>query len=182
MAIDLPAFVKEELAKIQAGLMAPGLLAKWADPNSIHLTLKFLGGIGQEQLSAIKEALVAAASYSAPFNIKLSRPGVFPSLSRPRVLWVGIEDDSGALKELQQQIDERLKGLGFEPEEREYSPHLTLARIKEVRGKGELQRAIGSVALSPLEPIMVNHFNLMRSDLRPSGAVYTVLESFVLRL
>lgn len=181
VAIELPTNIKEELAKIQAALKVPGVMARWVDPNSIHLTLKFLGGIRQEQLSPIKEALSAAAGYSAPFSISLARPGVFPSLARPRVLWVGVEDRSGALQGLQRHIEEGLKGLGFEPEEREYSPHLTLARINEVRGKGDLQRAVNSIVMSAMEPMPVNHFNLMQSDLKPSGAVYTVLESFGLR-
>ncbi len=175
IAIELGPEVKESLKSMQTWLKGKvGLPVKWVDPNGIHLTLKFLGDVEMKKLDQVKDAMAAAVDGVGPFWIELDKPGVFPSEARPRGIWVGVGGEMEPLRKLQGEIDRVLKPLGFVPEKRDFTPHLTLGRVREGVGYGgeDLRMMFGSMAVEKARQ-QVEGISLMKSDLRPSGAVYT---------
>jgi 2'-5' RNA ligase len=154
-----------------------GQAARWGRAEDIHLTLKFLGDVPADAIPEIAEALRVACAASAPFAVTLAGLGCFPNCRQPRVIWVGIKETT-ALRNLQSAVEEVMNDLGYAPEERAFSPHLTLARVernakpKEVAALGlEVERAgLGEIATVHVESVY-----LIRSDLRPAGPIYTEL-------
>jgi RNA 2',3'-cyclic 3'-phosphodiesterase len=178
IAIELTTPILESLGDLQARMqrdLPPGLL-RWVRPEGIHLTLAFLGDVAVERVDPIAEALAEACAGHAPFTVSVAGMGCFPNVRRPRVVWVGVEEPSGALARLQHDIEQALVPLGFGPEGRAFSPHLTLGRVKG--GSREALAALGAYverAKVRIGEMKVETVHLMRSDLRPSGAVYTAL-------
>jgi len=151
---------------------------KWVEPENLHLTLKFLGDTPEELLPKIEEDLSDACAVSQPFNLSIQGVGCFPNKTRPRAYWAGLTP-SKSLKELQRDIAGRMDDLGFEPEEKEFVPHLTVARIKEPIGKERMTSAFLNFNLQS-EPFTVTDVSLVRSTLRQEGPIYTVLKDFSL--
>jgi len=178
IAIELTAPILERLGDLQSRMQRdlPPKFLRWVRPEGIHLTLTFLGDIPLEQVDPIAEALGEACAGHAPFAVSIAGMGCFPNTRRPRVVWIGVEEPSGALARLQREIGEALKPLGFRPEARGFSPHLTLGRVKG--GGRQAMEALGAYverARVRLGEMRVETVHLMRSDLLPSGAVYTEL-------
>jgi 2'-5' RNA ligase len=142
-------------------------------PESIHLTLKFLGEIKEEEIEPIGARLRSVAAGTPPFHLSVKKLGVFPNEKFPRVLWIGIEQGREAVLTLQQKVEEGLVQLGFPPENRPFHPHLTLARIKSLRGTRELMDVVKSHENSEAGECPVDRVILFKSDLKPTGAVYT---------
>jgi 2'-5' RNA ligase len=185
VAVELSDEVRQALAAVQRDLkvQAPPGAVRWTRPDSIHLTLQFLGDILPDQVEAVAGALRAACAGRAPFAFELAGAGVFPNLNRPRVVWVGVVEPSGALSALQQRVVQALAPLGFVPEERGFSPHLTIGRAARDAGSRDLA-ALGALVaragIGSLGRVAVNAVNLMKSDLKPDGAVYTPLAVILL--
>lgn len=180
VAIELPDEVKTALADLQSNLKAqtPPKVVRWARPESIHLTLQFLGDVAPGQVESIGHALQEVGADQAPFTFQLRDLGVFPNPRRMRVVWVGVEESSGGLASLQKRISQALKPLGFEPEKRPFSPHITLGRADRRAGQRDLAQVgeqIVSSQVGTVGQVHVDHITLMKSDLKPSGAVYTPL-------
>ena len=182
IAIELPEQVKALLARLQERLRRTGNDAvKWVDPQGIHLTLRFLGEIPASHLPDIERALMQAAQRSEPFWLETDGVGAFPSIGRPRVIWVAVQGDVAALQRLKMAVDEALRPLRFPPEDRPFSPHLTLGRVRpsaspqEIRGLAALLRSTSWEERATFEAHAVS---LMRSDLAPRGAIYTPLAVF----
>jgi 2'-5' RNA ligase len=154
---------------------------RWVDPEQIHLTLKFLGDVPAEALPAIGQAVEHAVAGQAPFTLLARTLGCFPHPSRPRVLWMGLEDPQQALAHLQQRLESALTPLGFPPETRPLHPHLTLARAQQMRGRGQLLPLLQSYQHRVFGELAVAEIQLFQSHLRRAGAVYTVLHSVTLR-
>lgn len=177
-AIELDERLRNKLGDLQDRLhgdVPPGLV-RWVRPEGIHLTLKFLGDVPAVQVPEIAQALQQACAKHAPFECAVSELGCFPNTTRPRVVWVGIQESGGVLAALQRDVDRAVAALGFEPEQRRFHPHLTLGRVKS-RDR-EAIAALGeyvSRARVKVGTIQANAVHLMRSDLLPGGAVYTAL-------
>jgi 2'-5' RNA ligase len=183
VAVDLPPEARRALGAAQDAFRRRDLASlRWVRPEGIHLTLKFLGETPAGRLDAIREAVAAAARGRAPFRLALGPLGTFGG-RRPRVLWVAVEGDLDPLHDLQSAVERGLVAAGFSPEERAYSPHLTLARLPQPP-RPEIARRLAE-ALAEVEPpraaFAVEEVVLMRSDLRPGGAVYQQLGAFPLR-
>ena len=132
IAIELPAEVKNDLRQLVTILNNYNACpAKWVDSEAIHLTLKFLGNIGPDKIDLIRQIMREAAAATGPFRLQLGGLGAFPNLNRAQVVWVGIKGDLANLEALQQKLDQGLSGAGFTPERRPFTPHLTLARVRE---------------------------------------------------
>ena len=186
IALEIPSAVKLTLQEAIQSLNAQipkGV--RWLDPSAMHLTLKFLGSVAPGMISGILDAVGRSAEPVAPFRISLSGLGMFPNEKRPRVLWAGVQGDLDAILELQQRVEEAMHGLGFAPEERRFSPHLTLGRVRD-QVSGSLRRQIGSAvssaSLGTAEPWLVREVHLVQSVLAPGGASYTTLGSIALGL
>jgi len=183
VAIDLPEDVRESLGHLQAGLRRddlPGL--RWTRPEGVHLTLKFLGETPAAEVAAIEGALARAVRGVPAFRLALGAPGTFGGRRGPRVLWVDVEGELAPLQQLQAAVERELAAVGFAPEERKFSPHLTLARVPQPPPPGlaeRLSRALAAVA-APQGEFRATELLLMRSRLQPGGAVYSRVAAFPL--
>jgi 2'-5' RNA ligase len=177
IAIELPDDIKQALAELQASLQTEKYPSvKWVDPGSIHLTLKFLGSIAANKTGDIIGAMEEAARDIAPFSLEVKGLGVFPNFKRVRVVWVGMGGDIATLKLLQQRIESGLVPLGFARESRPFTPHLTLARVRERVSPGEQQnfgQVIASASFETAYNFAVDRINLMHSQLTTAGAIYS---------
>ncbi len=185
VALPLSEATHDHLWRVEQKLKRemPPRAVRWVSPSKIHLTLFFLGDIMPEQLPEIKQALAVVAHNVQPFTATVKELGVFPHPGRPRVLWVGLEDPQNQLALLHAAVNEALASVGFEPETRPFTPHLTVGRVRRrvsraaSRQIGEVMTAtqIGTLGEEPIETLA-----LFRSDLKPSGAEYTALAIFSL--
>ena len=149
---------------------------RWVRPDQIHLTLRFLGQVAENQIPRLTLVLGAACAGLRPLTLSLGRPGAFPDRGAPRVLWIGLEGDLNPLHQLQQKVDEATCGFGDHPEDRTFHPHLTLGRIPNPRTDPRgLREALARARLPSLPPWSVEEVCLLRSQLQPDGAHYTVL-------
>ena len=186
IAIELDESIKDGLTQLQKRLEgpAPRGSVRWVRPEGIHLTLKFLGDVPADQIGEITQALQKGCEGFAPFSLSCGGLGCFPDLKRPRVVWVGIQEETGTLAQLQKAIEEHVAPLGYPTEKRKFSPHLTLGRVQKRVGSGDLRRLgelVGASEIRKLGQMEVRSVNLIRSDLRPSGAVYTRLAEVELK-
>ncbi len=186
VAIELPDEVKSGLARLRRELERDEhTFIKWVDAKAIHLTLKFLGNIPSKQVTEITKAIEEAAQGISPFHLEIFELGAFPNLKQPRVLWVGIGGELDRLLGLQRNVDSALAPLGFAKEERSFAPHLTLARIRE-RASPIERKGLGEVVMSANFEISycldVKDISLMRSQLTPSGPIYTRLSVVELKV
>jgi 2'-5' RNA ligase len=181
IAIELPDTVRALLADLQRSLMrAQNAPVKWVAPEAIHLTLKFLGNVESAKIPAIEDAANSATAGSKPFRLETANPGVFPNLRSPRVVWVGLVGDIASLLALQEQVEHALAPLGFPPEGRPFSPHLTLGRVRENASPGErrlLGEALQSLQTNQAASFEVRSISLMRSTLTRAGAMHSCLAS-----
>jgi 2'-5' RNA ligase len=158
----------------------PGAV-RWVRPGGIHLTLKFLGEVRDSGLGEVEALLEQAARAGQPFELRVGGFGCFPSMRKPRVLWVGVEEPSGALERLQSRLERGFVDMGFRRDRHDFHPHLTLGRVKRhVRGQAlrELAEYLTEVEIAPLGSQGVQRVQLIRSELRPEGARYTTLSSY----
>ena len=188
IAIELSDEARAALADLQNRLkaVAPAQGMRWASPESIHLTLHFLGDVATSDVEKIAELIQRAASACPPFDLTVGGLGCFPNTRRPRIIWAGVSGQTEILLNLQQNLGEKLKAIDFTPEARPYAPHLTVGRVKDGLPQRQLtqlgqmlereQSKVGQLATLP-----VTEISLMKSELKPAGAVYTRLASVGLR-
>ncbi len=182
IAINVPPAVLDTIARIQNRFKSLGLHASWVKPGNIHLTLKFLGDTDPDRIPGIQITLTETLASLGRFQVSLDSAGVFPNTNNPRVLWLGLKDREGVLETLQTGIEKALEQIGFPREQRPFSPHVTLARIKSPRGKRELKSeldALNRQGITP-HPFDVGEIQLYESQLTPKGSIYTVLANFKL--
>ena len=175
IAIKLPEDVLSELPRVQDRLRRSGVEASWVRPGGIHLTLKFLGEVDESQQGEIFDALQKAAAGISRFRIAVAGAGAFPNSRNARVIWIGITGDLAPLATLHAAIEEAMAGLGFKREDRKFTPHLTLARIRQGRSQSKLQTTLEEIKDTSLSAFEVAGVSFMKSDLQPSGSVYTEL-------
>ncbi len=185
IAIGLPDEVKAGLKDIQAQLKSGGQASvKWVDPYSIHLTLKFLGGVDAAKIEPITAAMEEAAKEIAPFSLRVEDLGAFPNLRRVQVVWVGVGGEVDKLAHLQQRLESNLAGLGFAPENRRFTPHLTLARVRDRASLGEregLGELIAGTEFEASRSFPVEAVSLMKSQLTREGAIYSRISAAELK-
>lgn len=180
IAIELPELILAELSKVEARLkpQMPHSTIRWVKADSIHLTLKFLGQVPSDQLELIVSSLRVAAAAHASFPLEVKDAGCFPNTHRPRVVWVGVHEGQHRLHALQRAVENAISPLGYPTEIRDFTPHLTLGRLaRDVRPAD--QKRIGEVVEAANVGLLgkwdVTQVALIKSDLKPSGAEYTVL-------
>ncbi len=186
VAIELDVHLSAALRELQGRLQRAPLarLGRWVSPEGIHLTLKFLGNVPTDRVPELEQALRRACARIASFPIGIAGLGCFPSLQRPRVLWVGVEEPTGSLQHLYSAVEHELERAGFRPEDRPFTPHLTLARIHDHatnRERAEFGAWVREQAIDRVGAMEVREVCLMRSVLRPGGAVYSRLATVPLQ-
>jgi RNA 2',3'-cyclic 3'-phosphodiesterase len=158
-------------------------LVRWVPAHNVHLTLKFLGDVSPSSVDLIKQMLVSEALEFLPFNMQVEGLGCYPNARRPRVLWVGLTAPP-ELTSLQRAIETAAARLGYESEDRDFSPHLTIGRVRQNASSGDLQRirtAMETTRVGLLGNTRMDAVQLFKSELRPEGSVYTKLFSAPLR-
>ncbi len=178
VALDLSGEIRANVARLIERLRPAGREMKWVNPDSMHLTLKFLGHQPETKLEEISTAL-AVVPVSGPVSLDFRGLGFFPNERRPRVFWVGVEAPE-ALARLAQAIEQALAPLGIAAENRPFSPHLTLARLKEPRPMPRLIEELARLDTRAFGQMTATEFVLFESRLRPAGAQYTPLRMFPL--
>lgn len=168
--------VIQNVAEIQATLAESGADVRWAPSQSLHLTIQFLGQVRDEEMPEIERGLRDRLGALSPFELECRGLGVFPSQRRPRVVWVGVKGDG--IARVAENTEIVLSPLGFPPEERELSPHITLGRLRSARGWENLARLLKAHGERSFGTSLVDHATLYRSELRPDGAVYRPLVKF----
>ena len=151
---------------------------KWVDNHNFHLTLFFLGDTTEEQINQIRIQLSNIVDNFAPFSIKLQGLGVFKNFHKPRVLWAGVYnyEPLGDVKEL---IDKEMLKLGFNPDAREFKPHLTIGRIKWIDDKEKLKNIVMKNEDLYFQETKINEIIFYESILKPEGPVYKPIEKFL---
>jgi 2'-5' RNA ligase len=185
IAVELPEGLKKELAELEAQLKknSPPVV-KWVDPNSIHITLKFLGEISSESIDEIMLAVEESASGIQTFQLKVQEIGAFPNLERVAVIWVGVKGEQEKIAQLQKGIEANTEQLGFPRESRAFTPHLTLGRVRDEAAPHDrlrLGKLLADTHFTGLHNVDVNTVNLMKSQLTPAGPVYTCIGSVKLK-
>ena len=181
IALELAPEVISLLEKIQQDLKLLKIKARWVRPENIHLTLKFLGDINPGDVDKIGDALSGAAADISELTLSVRGIGVFPGIKRPRVIWVGLSGDVQKLFALQSRIEAGLDAIGFPKEKRAFKAHLTLGRIKQAVKPDVIRKMMRQYASLSSEEFTCDQLTLFKSDLQPSGAVYTHLKNFTFR-
>lgn len=177
ISINLDEILKKEIDNLLMDFKKYNFDVKWVPAKNLHITLKFLGHIPEKTIEKVKERLYNIVSSFKPFRLRFNGIGFFPDRKRPRVIWIDISD-SDVLKILQETIEEKLKEIGFAKEERGFSPHLTIGRIRSLRDRERLIELIETIKDREFGIIDVDRVFLMKSDLRPGGAQYSVIAEF----
>jgi len=174
IAVNLTDEVRASLAKVEEELRRTGANVRWVAPQNFHLTLVFLGYVDQDKLGEIAAAMREAVAEIKPFDIEFSGVGGLPSPTRPRVVHVGVKDETGGLVKLNERISAAMRPFDVKIEDRKYVPHMTLGRVASPKNMDALIEAFKKLSSQSFGILHVGSVELMLSDLRPSGPVYTV--------
>jgi 2'-5' RNA ligase len=175
IAIELPEETRQMFAAIQEQLKQSRAGVRWVKPGSIHLTLKFLGNISPAQVDDIAAAAAQEVRDEPPITLGAAGLGAFPSRRKPRVIWIGMEGEVQRLTRIQARVENALEPLGFVREKRSFQPHLTIGRVKDRRRLQALIDAMATLDMEPFNSFDADEIILYKSDLRPTGAIYTKL-------
>jgi len=179
IAIELPENIRSALSYIEGKLKKTNADIRWVKPENIHLTLKFLGNVGDATVKKIIELMEKSCRRYNPFYLEIKGVGMFPDKRYPRVLWVGVIDNN-ILKTLQKDIDDSMATIGFEKDKR-FNAHLTLGRFRSSKGKDAILDAIRELEGDICGTIEVKSISLMESILHPEGARYTKITEVPLK-
>jgi 2'-5' RNA ligase len=183
IAIELPQEVKDKLAELQALLKKAGADVKWIEPENIHLTLKFLGEIDEDKSAKVAAAIEDIAKKSKQFRMSLASLGAFPRIEFPRIIWVGIDKGDKEITELAKVLEEKIEKLGIPKEERRFSSHITIGRVRSPLNKDKLAQALrdsGNYFSGRNVEFDVTKITLFKSTLGPGGPVYAALKEVTL--
>jgi 2'-5' RNA ligase len=168
--------VRNKLATVQKRLAQTGADLKLVEPQNIHVTVRFLGDINQNVVEKIYAEM--QKTQFTPFNVQIKSLGAFPDLRYPRVVWAGITEGADELKAVFSQLEPRLRSLGFAPDHKGFSPHLTIARVRSGRNKAQLAEFVAENANYDFGAIKAECLRLKRSDLTPRGPIYSTLKEY----
>lgn len=185
IAIELPPDIQKAITRATAGIQKalPKPLVRWVTEKNIHLTLKFLGDVSVSNLERLSEALNVEAGQHAAFDLSVGRLGAFPGTRRARVIWIGIEAPAD-LVALQRGVEAVAARLGYPPEERPFSAHLTIGRVGQNTSTADLAKIrteLEGCTVGALGTTRVNAVHIFKSDLQPSGSIYTHLYTMSLK-
>ncbi|MFC1782162.1 RNA 2',3'-cyclic phosphodiesterase [Planctomycetota bacterium] len=185
IAIELNDAIQRKLGRLQNRLGGklhhpPGIT--WVKPDHMHLTLKFLGDVDDTVINDVCSAASEAAAQVVPFEFELGSVGCFGSAASTRVIWVGVTTGLSHLEKLHQSVDKQLAQIGFPPERRKFSPHLTLARVRNVKVGSAVRPAVDKLEPISFSAQNVSEITVFQSDLSSGGPVHTPLHHAPLKL
>ena len=175
IAIETPTDIRPQLGAIRDHLKSSNAGVKWESDEKLHVTLKFLGNTDDQLLPQIVYTIEGVGQRSAPLEVRYKGVGCFPNPTSPRVIWIGVEDQKDNLNPVQREIESSLIHLGFEREEKEFHPHVTLGRVKGTSGINSLLRTMESITFES-QPVTIREIALIKSELHPEGSIYTTLK------
>ncbi|MCX7013080.1 MAG: RNA 2',3'-cyclic phosphodiesterase [Candidatus Sumerlaeota bacterium] len=170
--------VADLLERLRKGIAFTGADPSWSRPESMHVTIQFLGQIEETMVDRIDAALRPSCAALPPFEFGVRGVGVFPSQQRPRVVWVGVKKADDEMQHLHAVVETRMAELGFPREERAFHPHLTLARLKSGRGAAAMMKILLEYGRHWCGDSRAEKLVLFQSQLDPKGAIYTRLREF----
>lgn len=174
IAVELTGELKRKIGELQGYLKRVGANVSWVKPGNVHATLKFLGEISDDRIETVFDGIRKALEGAEIFKLSLKDLGCFPNLRRPRVIWIGIERGKVELALIHKKIEQQMDNIGFSKEDREFSPHLTIGRIKSPKNLDKLTELIKSTIFQS-EEIDIKEVVVMKSQLHPGGSIYTPL-------
>ena len=181
IAIDLPNDIKDVIAGLQERLKVPAADVKWVAPENVHLTLKFLGEIDEAKLDKVIKIIEGSAGNTHGFQLRLSSLGAFPKINFPRVIWVGIDRGEKEAKEIAEELEEKIAKIGIPKEERSFSSHITIGRVRSAKNRDKLLKGLEAEARefpnseAGLE-FYVSKITLFKSTLSAQGPTYEALK------
>jgi len=181
IAVNLDEDLRKKIIPLVESFVKTGADVKWVKPENLHLTLKFLGEVKEDKVPTIEQVLTPLFANFGQFKVEFFGFGVFPNLSSPRVIWMGINQGKNELKELSEKIENSLVSLGFPKEKREFTAHLTLGRIRTLKGKESLVRKIEENLTTEVGLQEVKKIYLMQSSLHPTGPTYKTVKEWNLK-
>lgn len=181
VAVNLPGPLREEIGEFFAALRGSVRGVRWVPAANLHLTLKFLGDVESGQVSRVANAIAGALEESPPVEVAFSGAGVFPPRGRPRVVWLDLSAGAEGITSLQREVERSLEPLGFLPERRPFTPHLTVGRVKNLRDAAPLLSAVAAAGEREWGGFTASSVDLVRSELFPTGARYSILREVRLK-
>lgn len=175
LAIELPRGLLSKIEEVQGGLRSSRADVRWVSPENLHLTLKFFGNIDESQIESIVQSIEQEVQETPPIFLKAKGMGAFPNLRNPRVIWVGFKEGKEEITSFQRKLEKEFEKIGFPREDRSFHPHLTLGRMRSSKGKEDLIKEIERYREEEFGEFQVEKIVLFKSDLRPSGPIYTPL-------
>lgn len=180
LAVAYEDYYCREIEELVCTLREKSARVKWVDPKAIHLTLHYFGNLSEEQVSTLDVPLEKVCATLPSIRIGLEGLGCFPNAQRPRVIWAGLKGETDKLIRMQHEIADCLRGLGHRVEERQFVPHVTVGRVKDVRKLQDLAMGVAKTHFSPEQLVHVKNIILFESILTPQGARYLPIKSYVL--
>ena len=181
LAIALPPEVRRSLAMLQEALAVSRADVKWVELGNLHVTLKFLGEITEEQRLAVDTMLQRIVERETPFTLSVKELGAFPSIAAPRVIWVGLDEGRERVKRIAEVIEREGAARSFAKEERPFAAHVTIGRVRSPQGRQALAQALRDARWKPPEPWRVTSLTFYQSILGTPGPRYTVLADISLK-
>jgi len=183
IALELEDNIKDKIKETQETIKSANLVkASWVNRNNLHLTLKFLGDTKVKYVEGIKQNIKNCLENKIPIKCILNKTGCFPNEKSARVIWVGLEDENGQIKDLAKKLEDSMFEFGFKKEKRDFKTHITVCRPREIMNPDQLNLLIKEINnnFTPVE-FTVNKITLFESRLTPQGSIYTPLDSFSLK-
>lgn len=180
VAIKLDHGVMERVAALLRELKKTQADFKWVEPHNLHFTLRFLGTVEEAALVSLRTGLRSAVQGTPQFNVEIAGIGGFPSRNNPRVLWAGVSVGADSMKRLAEAVENEVVRLGFKPEDKGFSPHLTLGRIRSRFGLERVLRLVDGLVSWRGGSMTVRSVWLMRSTLTPAGPIYDAIDEYPL--
>jgi len=180
IAIEIPPEIKKAIATEIANLRdSAGRAVRWVATENVHLTLKFLGEVSPASVELLSQALQSECEQHDPFDISVGGLGSFPNSHRPRIIWIGLNIPP-ELNRLQHRLETATARMGYPAEDKPFSPHLTIGRVREQAAPAELNNihsALEKTHVGSLGAFTAQAVHLFKSDLKPAGPVYTCMFS-----
>ncbi len=175
IAVELSKAIRECAVDLQDELARTGVEVKWVEPENLHLTLVFLGEVADKEVPTVCRIASESVGSTSPFRMTVETVGCFPNPRRPRVVWIGVNEGASELITIHDALETPLLDLGYRREDRRYTPHITLGRVKSDRPTDQLSAALAKHTAWVGGEMMASEICVMGSELTPEGPVYTVL-------